>query len=297
MQHAINLDEFYIKEEKVILEQGLVDAESADKTNITVAVQQIGTEENEKMPIIKGINVAFQREFEGVSSDAKGNEMMLDEIHRQIKLEDVYFFEDDELDQMKSKLKYACNFSQNLEARSSNHDRQQKKIGNQKEKTNSPAKNKFSKHGKNKVHHCNQCAYSAKFRSKLNEHMTAVHDKIGNYKCAQCQFSSTYESQLKRHKKAIHDKKKDYKCDLCEYSSSRKDSLKLHIQGVHDKIKMYKCEQCGYSAHRKSDLIKHVEAVHYKIKKHKCDQCEYSASQKSNLNKHKDRKHQGWKKA
>jgi hypothetical protein len=98
LHHVIKLEEFDIKEEKGILEQLHVGAESADKTNITAAATQVETEANERESIMKGVSMALK--LEGFPKDGKRNEMMLNEIHREIKLEDFYISADDESNKM-----------------------------------------------------------------------------------------------------------------------------------------------------------------------------------------------------
>jgi hypothetical protein len=51
---------------------------------------------------------------EGLWNDGKRNEMVLNELHHEVKLEDVYIPYDDELDKMNTKINYECNLSQIL---------------------------------------------------------------------------------------------------------------------------------------------------------------------------------------
>ena len=55
---------------------------------------------------------------------------------------------------------------------------------------------------KSKIHHCLHCGYSTRFKSTLNQHIKAVHERRRDHEYPECTFSASAKSNLKAHIKS-----------------------------------------------------------------------------------------------
>lgn len=84
------------------------------------------------------------------------------------------------------------------------------------------------------------CEYVAGYRSNLNRHVRAKHDKEKAYQCDQCSLSFSQKEHLTRHKKA-HDGQREFQCRFCTCGYTTAEQLNRHVQRVHP----YKCISCN----------------------------------------------------
>ena len=59
------------------------------------------------------------------------------------------------------------------------------------------------------------------------------------YKCNNCSVAFSKKSRLNRHVTTVHEGKKPFECDICKSSFSQKGNLKIHIATVHDGKKTF----------------------------------------------------------
>ena len=53
--------------------------------------------------------------------------------------------------------------------------------------------------------------------------------------CEICGKSLTNKTKLAQHISAIHEGKKPFKCDICDYSCSSKQQIKKHVAKKHER--------------------------------------------------------------
>ena len=56
------------------------------------------------------------------------------------------------------------------------------------------------------------------------------------FNCDQCSFTATFKTSLTRHVKTIHSKIKDFQCIHCEYSTGVKSNLDRHLKTSHNNV-------------------------------------------------------------
>ena len=69
-------------------------------------------------------------------------------------------------------------------------------------------------------------------RGRLDLQISSEQKK--KFSCEICDKSFAQKTKLGDHISAIHEGKKPFKCDICDYSCSRKDQLERHLTSVHD---------------------------------------------------------------
>ena len=140
-----------------------------------------------------------------------------------------------------------------------------------------------------KPHKCSRCEFSTESKSRLKNHVAAIHDKQKPYGCTLCDFKAASNFTLKNHIRSKHEKEPvKFNCTMCAFTTEIKNRLPAHIAAVHEKIKMEFCTQCDYSckAHRKQHMKNHFLAKHANVKPYKCPTCGDSFTELSNMRKH-----------
>jgi uncharacterized Zn-finger protein len=137
---------------------------------------------------------------------------------------------------------------------------------------------------------CNDCGGSFLFKSQLQSHINAVHQKIRPFECDQCQktFSRKYNLNLHIQSNCKNLKKK-YKCNECEKSFEKKKYLKRHVDRIHLKIKPLRfiCDECEAPFEEKKCLEHHTNKVHLNLKPYECDLCNRAFFIEASLKKHR----------
>ena len=81
--------------------------------------------------------------------------------------------------------------------------------------------------------HCQHCNYRTQVKTALQQHVTAIHDKLKLYQCSHCDHNSAQKANLDKHLKGVHSQIKDWLCPKCAYSTAYKHHLKKHCYNVH----------------------------------------------------------------
>ena len=84
---------------------------------------------------------------------------------------------------------------------------------------------------KSEGYFCDQCGFSCKGKSHLNEHIESVHEGI-RYPCDSCDFVAVNKVTLRHHRTKKH-KNKSFSCHICGYNTAQHHSLIKHIQTKH----------------------------------------------------------------
>ena len=140
--------------------------------------------------------------------------------------------------------------------------------------------------GRTNQYLCDECDYSSKWQSCLQDHMRK---HTGNLvQCPQCKYMCTKNNMLRRHMESKHDIA-EYKCEKCETKTRTKKMMRFHVRKVHDGIRFF-CELCNHKATNPYNLETHKKRMHDQIEI-TCAYCEFKCSEKSRVILHEKRKH------
>ena len=119
-------------------------------------------------------------------------------------------------------------------------------------------------HEKIKNHFCEECGYGAYLKHAVDNHRRSAHGKGGQkFKCKKCSYSSVFKTDLEKHILAVHDKVKNHVCSECGYATFYKAILKRHMDYVHSVHRAkFKCQDCDASYKRMEYLDKHRKVKH-----------------------------------
>lgn len=149
--------------------------------------------------------------------------------------------------------------------------------------------------GKNRKtsHACTECGFAADYKSKLERHIKAVHEKVKDFSCQLCNYTASQKSNIKLHMKQKHNNEKNYNCGECGYKSAMKETLERHkkVHNKDNKEGYQQCPACLYTALQGADIKKHARSVHLNLKDKACKECSYATSRMGNLKEHIRRKH------
>ena len=72
---------------------------------------------------------------------------------------------------------------------------------------------------------------------------------------------------LQEHISAVHDKLKLFICSICGYSCGKQNYLDRHMEFVHDdsKVRPFKCLKCTSSFKDEPNLKKHLKMAHERL--------------------------------
>ena len=147
---------------------------------------------------------------------------------------------------------------------------------------------------------CDKCEYRAGEERQLVRHTKRVHEGLfesearPTLKCPKCDYTTNWgKSKINNHIKTVHDKIKDFKCPNCEFCCSQRGNLRLHVEQVHNKVRKFSCsvEGCLYKSNFKNDITKHNKTVHGTVKDISCHLCGYQTAVQGYLTVHMKNKH------
>ena len=90
---------------------------------------------------------------------------------------------------------------------------------------------------------------SSKKDHKSNESLSSDEKSDQNekktFECKICQYCFSQRSKLNFHISLVHEGKSLFKCEFCNYSCSSKRNFDKHVASVHEGKKAFKCEFCN----------------------------------------------------
>ena len=78
--------------------------------------------------------------------------------------------------------------------------------------------------------------------------------------CNQCDYTATFRSNLYQHIKSRHEGKL-IPCNQCNYKATHKDDLLTHINSRHEDVE-FPCDKCNYKASRREYVLRHIKLSH-----------------------------------
>lgn len=115
---------------------------------------------------------------------------------------------------------------------------------------------------------CSICSHEMSSKTRIREHMNAVHTKSKNFICEKCDFTSNYSRNLVKHMWGVHGEGKGniYTCDQCGYTTKRQYLYKNHLMNLHNvgDHKPGLCTICGMTFKTRYYLMDHMYKVHKK---------------------------------
>ena len=144
--------------------------------------------------------------------------------------------------------------------------------------------------------HCGSCFPST---SQLKRHIDWVHEgKIHKHQCYICGKSVKH---LQEHISAVHDKLKPFICSICGYSCAKNSYLDKHMEFVHSdsKVRPFKCLKCTSSFKDERYLKQHVTMAHERLsgmlgKQLGCPFCSVISTTNRSLLDHVELEHPNW---
>ena len=98
----------------------------------------------------------------------------------------------------------------------------------------------------------------------LNISTESSEDARKDFKCYMCDYTSAQSGQIRSHISAAHEKVGNYECAICQFSAFAKDDLSRHMINQHkDKLNQaLKCDLCNFTTHLYRLLMQHKDEVH-----------------------------------
>ncbi|KAJ9590612.1 hypothetical protein L9F63_016382, partial [Diploptera punctata] len=103
---------------------------------------------------------------------------------------------------------------------------------------------------------CHLCSHVARGTSRLEQHLSLVHEKDVTYKCGICGFICQWNNDYHSHMKT-HFPGPPFKCDSCDYSCEQLQHLLTHRM-KHSDERPFRCDQCGYRCRTRPNLLVHL---------------------------------------
>lgn len=130
---------------------------------------------------------------------------------------------------------------------------------------------------------CPHCIYVGHSATRLEQHLSRVHEEDTTYKCKMCTFVCKWNREYYKHMKSHFDGP-PYKCEDCEYSCDRIQFILSHRMR-HTDERPYHCELCPFKSRTKGNLIVHMR-IHTGEKPYKCQHCGRCFAMKNTLDQH-----------
>ena len=137
---------------------------------------------------------------------------------------------------------------------------------------------------------CSQCNKKFKQKHVLIQHLATIHEiNLNWYTCSLCNKKFKTKMILKNHKINKHDIDVQwYHCAYCPGNFKQLNILNTHLADIHDiNVKWYFCSYCDKKFKRKGFLKTHIRDIHKSIdKSYKCSICKKSYKRKGHLTDH-----------
>ena len=166
---------------------------------------------------------------------------------------------------------------------------------------------------------CDQCEYSSKHQSNLNQHLKSKHEGR-MFSCIYCDAKSNFKQYIQKHIKSVHGGRIVFFCSHCEYHSSNKvyyqghksqhyqhekpsrsrmpskflnPNLYSNVSNPLTTVKnQFGCDKCHFSTGIKRYLRLHVERVHEAVgQQYQCHLCAYSCKTQHRMDHHTSLQH------
>ncbi|XP_034549330.1 zinc finger protein 142 [Notolabrus celidotus] len=146
------------------------------------------------------------------------------------------------------------------------------------------------KHKGTQPHCCRYCPFSTTRRYRLEEH-ESLHTGIGRHSCGICDKTFGTVTKLRQHKTRIHDKQPSHFCSLCDFSSYTLDDVRRHNLRCHTGEQQHPCTHCDAEFSSEIALRNHCKRVHKLQACFSCKQCDYTCSSEATLKSHQESRH------
>ncbi|CAG2100561.1 unnamed protein product [Medioppia subpectinata] len=130
---------------------------------------------------------------------------------------------------------------------------------------------------------CPHCIYVGHSATRLEQHLSRVHEEDTTYQCKMCPFVCKWNREFYKHMKSHFDGP-PYKCEDCEYSCDRIQFILSHRMR-HTDERPYNCELCPFKSRTKGNLIVHMR-IHTGEKPYQCTHCHRAFAMKNTLDQH-----------
>ena len=130
---------------------------------------------------------------------------------------------------------------------------------------------------------CPHCIYVGHSATRLEQHLSRVHEEDTTYKCKMCSFVCKWNREYYKHMKS-HFEGPPYKCEDCNYTCDRIQFILSHRMR-HTDERPFHCERCDFKSRTKGNLIVHMR-IHTGEKPYKCPQCGRCFAMKNTLDQH-----------
>ncbi|XP_053212317.1 zinc finger protein 436-like [Panonychus citri] len=130
---------------------------------------------------------------------------------------------------------------------------------------------------------CPHCSYIGHSATRLEQHLSRVHEEDTTYKCRLCEFTCKWNREYYKHMKCHFDGP-PYKCEDCDYTCDRIQFILSHRMR-HTDERPFNCEMCPFKSRTKGNLIVHMR-IHTGEKPYKCQFCDRGFAMKNTLDQH-----------
>ncbi|XP_015792225.1 zinc finger protein 436-like [Tetranychus urticae] len=130
---------------------------------------------------------------------------------------------------------------------------------------------------------CPHCIYVGNSATRLEQHLSRVHEEDTTYKCRLCDFTCNWNREYYRHMKC-HYRGPPFKCEDCEYTCDRIQFILSHVMR-HTDERPFQCKMCPFKSRTKGNLEVHMR-IHTGEKPYKCQFCDRGFAMKNTLDQH-----------
>jgi KRAB domain-containing zinc finger protein len=140
------------------------------------------------------------------------------------------------------------------------------------------------KHETNKPWKCEKCDFAHASRKGLNAHIRHNHKSENDlHVCHICAYKAKSKANMKEHIECVHEKLR-FQCQVCEKEFSSKSKLKSHVKLSH-LGELLECKECGETFNERNRLYLHVKKVHKGVE-YRCKICKKDFRDARGLKRH-----------
>ena len=140
------------------------------------------------------------------------------------------------------------------------------------------------KHETNKPWKCEKCDFAHASRKGLNAHIRHNHKSENDlHVCHICAYKAKSKANMKEHIECVHEKIR-FQCQVCEKEFSSKSKLKSHVKLSH-LGELLECKECGETFNERNRLYLHVKKVHKGVE-YRCKICKKDFRDARGLKRH-----------